>query len=75
MSMRNRLPSPSYGPKGLELTDEQFHDLHARLERVRRTSSTVTVDREAFRLLLSDHAKLYAHIDAIESQLRHPVAQ
>lgn len=67
----SKLPIISFGPKGLELTDAQFHDLHVKLDRTRRSSTTVTVDRLALAALLSDHAKLYAHIDAVEHQLRH----
>lgn len=66
-----KLPINAYGPTGLALTDAQFHELHVKLDKTRRSSTTVTVDRRALAALLSDHAKLYAHIDQVEHQLRH----
>lgn len=66
-----KLPRTDYAPKRLELSDEEFHELHTRLERTRRTSATVGVDRRALARLLADHSRLYAHIDEIERALRH----
>lgn len=64
-------PALEFGPKRLALTDEQYHELHVRLERTRRTSTTVAVDRQALTVLLSDHGRLYAHINEIEQALRN----
>lgn len=69
-----KLPRADYSPKGLTLTDEEFHELHTRLERTRRTSATVSVDRQALTRLLADHGRLYAHVDEIERTLRHAEA-
>lgn len=72
---RPNLPALSYDPKGLELTDDEFHGLHVRLEKTRRTSSTVAVDRQALTRLLADHGRLYAHIDSVEHAARHAKAE
>jgi hypothetical protein len=69
-----KLPRTDYAPKGIELTDEEFHALHMRLDRTRRNSTTVTVDRQALARLLADHSRLYAALDAIERSLRHAEA-
>lgn len=69
-----KLPRTDHAPKGLELTDEEFHALHVRLDRTRRTSATVSVDRQALTRLLADHSRLYAALDEIERSLRHPAA-
>lgn len=66
-----KLPRVDFTAKGLELTDEAFHGLHVTLDTTRRTSLTARVDRDALRLLLSDHGKALAHIDALERNLRH----
>jgi hypothetical protein len=71
MSKTNRLPALEHGPKRLELTDEEFHELHVRLDKTRRTSATVAVDRLALTRLLGDHGKLYAHLSEIEGALRY----
>ncbi len=42
----------------LVTTDSQFDGLHEALNTVRRTSSTVKVDKESLRNLLMDHAEL-----------------
>lgn len=41
-------------------SQEQFEGLHKALDRVRSTSKSVTVDRQALANLLIDHAKLLA---------------
>jgi hypothetical protein len=40
----------------MKTTQEQFEGLHEALDKVRSTSSTVKVDKEALRALLYDHA-------------------
>ena len=42
----------------LDCTDAQFHAIHVALDKVRSTSATVTVTREALAALLCDHSKL-----------------
>ena len=42
----------------LELKQEPFEGLHRALDKTKRTSQTVKVDREALGLLLSDFSKL-----------------
>lgn len=44
-------------------TQEQFEGLHEALERCRRTSTTVKVDRAALVALLIDHGQLWAALD------------
>ena len=48
----------------LELQREAFEALHGALERLRATSKTVTVDRDALATLLRDHGTLIAHLKA-----------
>lgn len=50
-------------PLHLELPQEQFEVLHLALAKVRSTSKTVTVDKEAMTALLIDYSKL---IDKLE---------
>lgn len=69
-----KLPRTDYAPKGIELTDDEFQELHVRLDRTRRTSTTVSVDRQALTRLLADHSRLYAALDEIERSLRHTEA-
>lgn len=69
-----KIPRTGYAPKGIELTDDEFHELHVRLDRTRRTSATVSVDRQALTRLLADHGRLYASLDEIERTLRHTEA-
>lgn len=40
----------------MNLTQEQFEELHRDLDKVRSTSSTVKINKEALRNLLLDHA-------------------
>lgn len=42
----------------LETTQDQFHRLHEALDKVRSTSKTVTVDKDALTALLLDHQRL-----------------
>jgi hypothetical protein len=42
----------------LELTQDQFEGLHDDLDKVRRTSRTVKVDKDALSALLRDHSRL-----------------
>lgn len=48
---------------GLLCTDGQFHALHEALAKVRSTSKTVTVSKEALTNLLIDHSKIYAALE------------
>jgi hypothetical protein len=41
-----------------ECTMDQFNGIHKALDKVRATSRTVTVDRDALTRLLIDHGKL-----------------
>lgn len=63
-------PTLTYLPKGLVLTDDEFHNLHKRINSTRSTSRSVTVDMEALKHLLSDHAALYARIEDVDRTLR-----
>lgn len=45
-------------------TQEQFEDTHARLDKTRRTSKTVVVDRQALTNLLMDHSNMMKECDA-----------
>lgn len=67
-------PRTDYAPKGIELTGEELDKLHRQLDKTRRTSSTVSVDRQALTRLLADHSRLYAALDEIERALRHAEA-
>lgn len=42
----------------LHCSQEQFEDLHEDLDKVRSTSSSVKVSKDALRALLMDHAAL-----------------
>lgn len=42
----------------LYTTTQEFEDLHARHDRTRRTSKTLTVDRQALIHILMDHARM-----------------
>ena len=42
----------------LKTTDEQFNGLHEALDKVRKTSKTVTVDKQALSNLLMDHSTI-----------------
>jgi hypothetical protein len=47
-----------------DTTQDQFEGIHKSLDRVRSTSKTVTVDRQALANLLIDHGKLLAILKA-----------
>lgn len=47
----------------LETTQAQFEGIHAALNRVRSTSKSVTVDREALAALLRDHSRLIKELE------------
>lgn len=55
----------------LQTTTDQFHGLHASLEKTRRTSETVKVSREALTKLLIDHSRL---LRACDGQFVNPEA-
>lgn len=59
---RNQIITPI--GDGLLCTDDQFHELHAALAKVRSTSKTVTVSKEGLTNLLIDHSKMYAALEA-----------
>ncbi len=40
----------------LTCTDDQFHELHVAVDRARKSSTNVVVDKEALRRLLHDHS-------------------
>lgn len=44
-------------------TQEQFEGIHAALDKVRSTSRTVTVDKDALRALLIDHGALWGALE------------
>ena len=54
----------------LTLTQDRFEGLHAALAKVRSTSRTVTVDRQALTDLLIDHGAILAHHREIEEQCK-----
>ena len=47
----------------LKLPQDQFEQIHRDLDKTRRTSKTVTVDREALTALLIDHGQLHAALN------------
>lgn len=46
-------------------SQEQFELIHAQLEKTRRSSDTVKVDRQALQNLLIDHAQLHAAVASV----------
>ena len=56
----------------LYTTMQEFEDLHARHDRTRSTSKTVTVDREALIHILMDHARM---LEALRKAGRVDVAE
>jgi hypothetical protein len=46
----------------LTCTQRQFDDLHQAIDKVKRTSTTVKVDKQALINLLIDHGKLVAKL-------------
>lgn len=52
----------------LSCPQEAFEGIHDALDRTKRTSSTVKVDRAALQALLIDHAKLLQQVDHTEAQ-------
>lgn len=44
------------------LTQEQFEQLHRDLDKTRKSSSTVKIDRAALAALLIDHGQLHAKL-------------
>lgn len=57
---------------GLTLTQAAFEALHERLDRVRRTSSTVTVDRQALAELLLDHGRVLKRLAEVGERVSWP---
>lgn len=64
-------PRLTYEPKGLQLTDDEFHRLHT-LAAKNRSGRSITVPAEALRHLLSDHSALYGRLDEVDRSLRSP---
>ncbi|CCV16373.1 hypothetical protein [Mesorhizobium sp. STM 4661] len=57
----------------LYTTMEEFEDLHARHDRTRSTSKTVTVDRQAVIHILMDHANMLAAMRRVgHVEIREP---
>lgn len=48
-----------------QCSQEQFEELHRALDKARRGSNIVKVDRAAFAALLMDHAELHAQISTL----------
>lgn len=48
-----------------QCTQSQFEDLHAELDKVRSTSETVKVNKQALKNLLLDHAELHAIVSKL----------
>lgn len=69
--MPKKLTRLTYQPKGLELTDAEFDALHRELAGVRKSSSTVRVDKAALAHLLSDHSLLFQRFEEVDMSLRH----
>lgn len=51
--------------KGMVLTLEQFDLLHEQLAKVRSTSKTVTLDKDAARALLQDYSKAIEMLERV----------
>lgn len=64
-------PKIEFCPRGLELDDWEFEDLHQRLDRA-GARAKFTCPVEPLRHLLSDYSRYVAHVDELEARLRRP---
>lgn len=63
------MPAPK-----LELTEDQFTELHAAVDKTRASSQSVTVPKALLAKLLRDHSRLVRQDEAFRRPWAQPVA-